>query len=99
MMVIEKDNAETSKELERIIAQKDPIQMMEDKRERNKHLYQKLKMRMAHITSVNGQLVPDNIDADTLHANIFERNRKQRPKHTRIQDDEKPNSNKMFRKI
>ena len=39
MMKIEKDNTETEKELDRISRQKDPFIMMEDKRERNKHLY------------------------------------------------------------
>ena len=90
MMVIEKDNSETTKELDRIMAQKNPVEMMEDKKARNKHLYQKLKMRMSHLSSVGGKLIPGDIDADALHANIFERNRKHPPRHTRLPDEDKP---------
>ena len=99
MMMIEKDNVETTKELNRISNQKDPFIMMENKKARNKHLYQKLKMRLSHLASVNGKLVPDTDDLADMHANIFERNRKHPPKHTRIIDEDLPNSQKLFKNI
>ena len=56
-------------------------------------------MRLSHLASVNGKLVPDTDDLEDMHANIFERNRKQPPKHTRIEDEDLPNSQKLFKNI
>ena len=51
MTRIQKDNLETSKELERISRMEDPIKMMEEKKEQNRILYQQLKSKLSQMGS------------------------------------------------
>ena len=89
MASIQKDNKETSKELERISRLEDPIKMMQDHKEQQKIQYQQLKLKLSQMTSANGSLTRSPNGNSTLHESIFDRNRPQQLKHTRINDQKR----------
>ena len=90
---IEKDNLETSQELDRISQLIDPIKMYQEKQEIAKAHYMSIKDKWSQLTSANGSVLDPG--STRAHQSIFDRSRPRNLKHSRF-NDRKTNGKHLF---